>query len=789
MKISLNWLKDYIDFNPKHSIEEIAAKLTEATAAIDVIHDLQKGLDHVVVGEIVESKRIPETNHLNVAKVRVGKKEIIQIIHGDKAGISKGDKIPTAIAPCSLPCGKVEPRVFHGLQSQGMFCLDSELFPSTAEVLTKFSKTTPVGEPVAPFMLMDDVVFEIDNLALTHRSDLFSHLGFARECVALGLAKWKKQKPAKPEILLGKKPMPITPQFENGSLSKSYYSTVIEGLSDVRSPLWMSRRLEAVGIRSLNAIIDITNYVMMDVGQPCHAFDVEALKNKDFKVRLSRDGEVIKTLDGIDRHLPANCIVIESGQDIVDLCGIMGAENSATKQDTSSVYLHACHYDPVLIRRAMMKLSHRTEAGTIFEKNLELSRSQTGFLRALKLFNDIFPKAKFPYIAYSHHVEKSQQRKISFPLAYLAKHSGTDIPPKEVKQILSDLGFSHKINAKALTVTVPSWREFNIRIPEDVIEEIIRIHGYSKIKEAAPAVPLRTPLKNHELFLRRTVLSYFVRQGFWEESNLSLLSSSLLGKSGFTDFSPIAEVQNPVSDDYRWLRPSLLPYLLQNLGRNQLLEYTIWKTFELGKVFLKNGDKLNEVLRLSALVAVPDKSFFVMKGIVDGLLKELHIPVQWVSASSPFSYPGRCTTAVSGESVAGQIFEIHPKILDAFKIHGSVAVFEVSISVLGRIAFSESLYKPLNRHPPALLDLSVVVDAATPLAEVEQQIRSIEPKMLQKLTLHEVYEGQNLGKDKKSFLFSLSYQHPQRTLREEEIQSILKELIKTIEASGGLVRR
>ena len=790
MKISLNWLKDYAEFDKKLTVKEIAWRLTEATAEIEKTHDLGKGLENVVVGELLKFEKHPNADTLSVAQIKISPKETIQVIFGQKAVVHIGDRMAVAIAPSDLPGGKIERKSLRGVMSEGMLCLDSELVKGAQESLTKFGKEVKVGTKVVDLLGLNDVVFEVDNHSITHRPDLFSHYGFARECVALGLAKWKKQlRDIDPQKLGGKKPLSIKPTFASKQCSKNYYSTVIKGLSTKPSPAWLKARLQAVGIRSINAIVDVTKYVMMEIGQPCHAFDFRLLEGKTFLHRLSKRGEKVKTLDGVERTLDDGVIVVQSGDAIVDLCGIMGAENSEIREDTSTIYLHSCHYDNVLVRKAMTGLGHRTEAGTIFEKNLEPERAKIGLTRALQLLREVFPKADFSHKVFHQQYESSKKMAIRLPFAKISSHIGISILPKTAQKILEDLGFSVKKTKDAFSVVPPSWRANGVAIPEDVVEEVARINGYSKVPAMPPTVELVTPHRIHKRHAKRTVQQFLIGQGFQEEVNFSFLSEQHLKKINHEDRGTLIEIKNPVSEDFRFMRPNFLPYLLGNLARNQLMGQSSWKSFEMGAVYQRDDDEVSEEHRLTFVVASEQQSFYEAKGIAEAIGKELSLSTVSRPAESRFGYPGRCLSILAEEKIIGEVYELHPLFKEQFGIKGSVSVVELNLDQLYQLKPTEVVYQQLNRNPEALLDISVLVDKKTIMSEIENLIRAVETKYLKKTQLIDVYEGKNIGEDKKSLTFALAYQHPDRTLDEKEIQSILDSLIKKIEAAGGVVRR
>ncbi|MGE3278204.1 MAG: phenylalanine--tRNA ligase subunit beta [Candidatus Altimarinota bacterium] len=800
MKISLNWLKDFVEFDKKLSIKEIAWKITEAAAEIERMEAPGKHLEKVVAGKITEAKKHPNADKLQVCTVDVGS-ETLQIVCGGK-NAAKGMMVAVALPGAQvkwqggelMEIKKVELR---GVESTGMICGAEEIglekmFPPQEPHFIldlKGIKAKP-GQEIAQVLGLDDIVLDIDNHAITHRPDLFSHYGMARECVALGLAKWKKAlKNVHPSKLTGKAKLPVEPTFKNKKISKNYFSTVIEGLETKESPSWIKARLQAVGIRSINAIVDITNVVMMEIGQPCHAFDLRLIEGKKFQHRLSEQGEKLTTLDGVERTLPKDIIVVQSGSEIVDLCGIMGAQNSEIKPDTTEVYLHVCHYDNVLIRKAMISLGHRTDAGTIFEKNLEPERAQWGYIRALELFQQVFPEAKFKYETFHHQQEASPKTALHLPHKKIQSHLGIDIPVKKSQKILEDLGFEVKVKKDAFEVIVPSWRSNGVKIPEDLVEEIVRIFGYSNVPGTPPTVELATPVKNHKRHTKRTLQNILVGLGFQEEANYSFLSEELLKKIGYNDHSDLIEVANPVSEDFRFMRPNFLSYLLNNLSRNELLEAKQWRTFEMGAVYKRQQKEVIEQHLMTLLISSSEEDFFQLKGVVENLFQELALSCELTSSTHLYAHPKKCLAVVSGEKIVGHLYELHPMVKRNFKIRGNVVLFEANLGEIMELKPLEVQYQEINRNPMALLDISVVVDSTTMVSDIEKTVRSIEPGCLKKIKLMDVYQGASVGEGKKSITFSLSYQHPERTFHEKEIQSILESLIKKLEEAGGTIRR
>ncbi|MDP3976139.1 MAG: phenylalanine--tRNA ligase subunit beta [bacterium] len=791
MKISLNWLKDFVEFKKDLSVEEIAWRLTEAAAEVERIHHQGRELERVVVGEVLEFKKHPEADRLFVGKVRISSKEVIQVIFADKAVVKKGDKVPTAIAPVKLHGGEITRTKFRGVLSEGMLCLDSELKSGLQEVLTIFPKSTKIGTEVTKLLPLEDVVFEIDNHSITHRADLFSHYGFARECVALGLAKWKKRYPDyNPNKMMGKRKLPFSVNFESKEMTSSYHGTIVENLDCRPSPQWMQVRLAACGIRAINALVDITNFVMLEAGAPLHAFDRRAISGDTFLFRFAKKGETMITLDGKEQKLIDNVMIGETNGKIIDLLGIMGGENSEVVADTTSVYFHMDLCNPVYIRKAMIGLGHRTDAGTMYEKGLNPELSRLGICRCLELVKEVFPHAKFDYQMFIKENFRKGNQVVELSEEKMNRHLGIVIPLPTAKKILEDLGCKVIKTKGGLKVTVPCWRKNSLQIDVDLIEEVSRINGYSNIPALPPSIQLATPTKDHKREINRGIQNYFVGKGFLEEANYSFLSEDLLKKLAVSDYSSLIELANPVSEDFRFMRPSFLPYLLNNLSRNQLLRHQDWKTFEMNTSYQRKEQEILELYRVTAVISAADgDSFLLAKGEAERLFSQLSLPIVMEASESECGYPGRVLKITSGGRVMGYCYELHPFLQENFKLKRSAAIIDLDLDQIYHMKPLRIYYSEINRNPEARLDISVVVSSDTQMSEVEKIISLVGKDTLKRTELKDVYQGKSLGDGKKSFTFSLTYQHPERTLEEKEIQAILDQLIKKLEGAGGVVRR
>lgn len=803
MKISLNWLQDFIEFDKNLSTEEIAWRITEATAEIEEVIDFEKKFEKFVVGQVTKLEKHPDADKLQVAQVDIGT-ETLQVVCGG-SNLENNMKIAFSLPGAMVRWhGEGEPVEvkkikIRGIESTGMICAADEIgiekivHHEEGEICNLNHLDAKPGTHLAVALEIHDTVLDIDNHAITHRPDLFSHYGIARECVALGIASWKKKYPEYDlKKMCGKEKIPFKITFSDKKIAKHYHGTIVENLDARPAPQWMQARLFACGIRSINALVDITNYVMLESGAPMHAFDRETINGDEFAFRLSKKGETMTTLDGQEQKLFENIMVVENDERIIDLVGIMGGENSEITDSTKTVYFHQGIYDPVLIRKAMIGLGHRTDAGTIYEKGPHAELSELGLGRTLELTQEIFPEATFSFELFSEKFETNKPSKATVSIDKIKNFLGVEIPEPEIIRILSELGCDTSIQGDVVTAVVPASRRESLQLDVDLIEEISRIYGYSNVPNLPPSLELRTPHKDMKRHFNRTIQNYLVGQGFIEEANFSFVSESLLEKAGQLNTDATIELANPVSEDFKIMRPDLLPSMLNNLSRNLITDpERTWKNFEKGAIFSKQGQDVIEHTRLTVLVFNPkaDQAFYNAKGVLEGMLAELGLEASLSNAEHEAGFPNHVLQITSDEKTLGHLYELHPHLKEAFKLKGSIAVIEISIDTLHELHPSDVKYAQINRNPSALLDINVIVDAETYMKEVEQIIQSVEPEFLKVCELKDVYEGENIGEGKKSFTFELSYQHPERTLEENEIQKILDTLIKKLEKSGGTVRR
>lgn len=715
----MHWLADFVDWKEKNP-EKIAGAMTVGMGEVDEVVTLGELLEHCVVGKVTKKEKHPNADKLSICAVETDQ--------GMKKVVCGGTNVKEGMLVAFAHIGAtvqwhggermtLEKVKIRGEESEGMICAQEELglsmFPPSTEdgahpIVDLTSRKLKVGTPLKQALNLSDTVFHVDNHAITNRPDLFSHIGVAREVVAMGLAKWKKQ-PSVRKPKFPSTPLPFKTKNTVPTLVPRYYGCVLTIDSLGVTPDWMQARLEAIGVRSINLPVDITNFVSAELGMPLHAFDVGDISG-NIEIRQSKKGEKIVTLDDVERELPDGAVVLSDDEGIFDLLGIMGGQRSSTKESTRTVYLHAAIVDPVAIRRGIIGTNHRTDAATVYEKGIPFSSAEAGFFRALELMLAHVPGAK---VVSSLENWGKEEKKTSITLqdGHATKVIGTEITNADVKKILVSLGYEVKAKGKDLTVTPPLWRK-DVSGTHDVVEDIARIVGYNTIPSAVPTAPIAPPKRDTRLHRMRESLK---ESGFAETVHLSFVSPSLLEKSAI-DPKNAAEVLNPLGEELSLMRTHLFPRMLETAAREQRANpKDEIKLFEVGSIFEKNG---GEHLRATLLVAreytknIADDAMLLAKHAALTALKDAGYANIDIAESTPppYAHPGRSgALKISGKGI-GFLWALHPDVTESFGLTGTVGLCSVDLEMLFKTPDSVTTLQPLPEFP------GVVFDETLPLA-------------------------------------------------------------------------
>lgn len=783
MRFSYNWLKELsgTDKTPK----ELAELLIMHSFEVEGVEELAKGLDGVVVGEVLEVNQHSNADKLKVVKVDVGSEEL-QIVCG-APNVAEGKKVPVALVGAELPNEmKIEETEIRGEKSFGMICAADELGLGDDHtgimILNDGLKT---GTSFAQSLGLDDSVLDIDILS-NRGHDALSHVGMAREISALENKSLN--------YAFGELDFPETSNFsveiQNSDKCLRYIGALLKGVKIQESPDWIKSRLLASGIRPINNIVDATNYVMLETGQPLHAFDFEKVKGGKIVVRSAENEEKMILLDGNEKELSEKDLVIANNTDSMALAGVMGGDFSGVTSETKDILLEAANFDAVSVRRTRMWHSIKTESSDRFEKEIDPNLAEYAMTRVVEIIKEISGgQIEGVKDVYNNKLEPW---KVKLSVDYVGKLLGEEIPKSEMVRILNSLEIIVvNENETEIEVEVPTFR-LDIENQEDLIEEIGRVYGYEKIEERPLMAPLKSAKVNEEKKLERRVKSIFVGNGFSEVYNYSFygIKDANLAQLGTVKH---LELENPMNPEQALLRISLLPNLLKNVREN-LKNKKALEIFEIGKVYWTNGETLPEEKRMLAGAIVLEKDekaegFYFAKGMVDNIFSFLGIDDYYYddfdSASAEilqtFWHGGRVADLkVEGvEGSIGTLGEVNPLVLVDFDIHKRVVMFEFDFDKLLEAVNYEKEYRPIRKYPEIVRDISMVANSDVRVESILSSIQFAGGDLVLDVDLFDVFDFEEEGKT--SFAFHIIFGADDRTLKSEEVDVLMDKITSSLE--------
>lgn len=822
MLISLNWLKQYVDIPDDLDPNDLADKLSLSTMEIEGVTKQGEVLDKVVVGKVLKIEQHPNADKLKVAKVDVGK-EYLQIVCGG-TNLRENMLVPVALVGAKVKwhgedkLTELAQTKIRGVESFGMICAAEELdlsafFPpqKETEILDLTDNNFNIGQKLSEALGVNDVVFEIDNKTITNRPDLWGHYGVAREVAAILGEKLKPYHTSTLEQIRDSakvKLVNLKVEVENTSLCSRYLGAVIDDVAITDSPEWLRKRLESVGVKSINNIVDITNYVMLELGQPLHAFDATKIKTSKegmtkIYVRNTREEEKITTLDGQERLLIPDDLVIADIEKPIAVAGVMGGANSEISEATRTIILEAANFDATTVRLTSERLGSRTEASMRFEKSLDPNIAETGMLIALALIKETNKQAKIVSKIVDEKDFSLDLGPIEITQDFINTKIGKQLEPKKVEDILTSLGFEVKKVKENYAVTVPTWRATkDITIKEDLVEEITRIYGYNNIELKKPMVVLGTPDINYERQLEREMKQVLNGLGLTEVYNYSFVGEELLTMMG-NNISNYNKLKNYLSEEHSMMRKSLLPSLVKNLQHN-LKHFDNVKIFELGRVFHTQLGKYKQDQEgknflpkqdkyLSGIFSIDKKVdyFREIKGIVTALLQKFQFSFQVTEPKEvlPWMHDNRSAEIVIDDEIVGRICELHPRIIKNFDLRQKAAAFEFDFSKLFELYTEKTVYQPLVKYPSLDLDLSIVVEEKVLWKDIIEVVNKEGKEFIKNIKLFDIYKGDKIPVGKKSLAFTIFYQSKEKTLKMEEVNKIQDKIVFQLGKKLGAVIR
>ena len=801
MLVTRKWLKMYIDrdFTP----EEIAGGLTRAGIEVESIHEPGREISGVVVGEILSREKHPDADRLSVCRVDVGETEPVTIVCG-APNCDAGHKVPVAVVGAVLP-GDFRIRVarLKGVESRGMICSASELGISASllseterEGIWILPRELKAGEDFLAAMGMDDVVFE---LGLTpNRSDCFGVINVARE-LAMIYNEPIRIPDTDPAGEDGEIRELVRVAIEDSRLSSRYVARMIRDIKVGPSPVWMQNLLRASGIRPISNIVDVTNFVMLETGQPLHAFDYNRLSGGEVSVRSAREGERLVTLDGQKRELTPDMIVIADREKPVALAGVMGGENSEVDAGTTTILLESAHFLPESVRRTSRRLGLRSEASGRFERGVSPEGSLYAASRALDLIAamgagtpvsgavDAYPVAQPRYV-------------ISLRPDRVNRILGTNISPEEMKEYFSRLQFKVSGEDTLLEVEIPPYR-MDITGEVDLVEEVARIYGYDRIPTTLPATGMHPDRKSAGVLLTERLRDILTGLGLSEIVTYAFISPEsfgLLNLPADHEYRQSVRIMNPLSESQSVMRTTLLPGLLETAQRNFRRSSRDLALFETGRVFRpEDGEPLpRETGMLGMLLTgekgrdwygdTPEPDFFTLKGILETLASSLNTELAFEQEKDhPALHPGRSARILLDGRVVGHMGEVHPQVLDAYDLGQRTLVLEMEADAFLPGSVRVNMYHSLPRYPAVSRDIAFVIPVEVENHRIMETIARVAGDKLVDYRLFDLYQGSQIAEGYKSIAYTLTYQSMEKTLTDEEVSGLHMAVQEAVEQQLG----
>ena len=790
MLLSLNWLKDFIEIDK--TIDELAHDLTMCGIEVEEILKIGSQWDNVIVAEIIKVNPHPNADKLSLTQINTGTEEI-PVVCGAQ-NIHDGLKIALALPGAELPGGfTIKKSKIRGEVSQGMICSEPELGLGTnAEGIMHLSPDLTPGTPLKDALNLSDTVLD---LGITpNRSDCLSVIGIAREVSAIYNVPLKL-----PEFSIKESTESINDsvkvEVKTPDLCSRYTARLINNVQIKDSPLWMRLRLENCGIRSINNIVDITNYILLEWGQPLHAFDSKLINGSKIEVRKSIKGEKFITLDEIERTLPEESVLICDSKRPVAIGGIMGGLESGITNSTSSVLLESAYFNPNTISRTSRAINLKSESSLRFEKGVDINTVVFALNRAASLISDLGEGIPLKgYIDVFSETYKKQPS-IDLKISKANKTLGLSLSYDEIKQIMTKLNMQiTNESPDIITVTAPSYR-YDINREIDLIEEIARIHGYDNIPVTFPKSVLTAKQLNQNVSFSGKLREIAISIGYTEVINYSFIAPENLDALNFENTDPRTDplkILNPISSDQSVMRTSILPSLLLNLKHNQNNNISSVKFFEISNIFLKGESESDHIesKKISGIISgirnneswsIKNENcdFYDIKSTVETILDRLNI-YDYIFTSDnkePYFHPLRTLNVCINNENIGSLGEAHPDILENFEIENSAYMFELDFKKLLKYYSKSPKFIPFSRNPSIYRDLALIVDKNITAKKILETITEFNNKLISDIKIFDFYQGKNINKDKKSLAFRIKFHSENRTLTDKEVNKIRDKLV------------
>ena len=786
MKLSTNFLKDYVDITV--DAKTLAEDMTKVGNEYEEVKKLLPATN-LTIGKVLECENHPDSDHLHVCKVDIGS-EILNIVCG-APNVRKGLKVIVALPGAELPGGiTIKKGTIRGQESNGMLCsleelgLEHKFLPEVDKTgIHELPEDAIIGEEPIKYMGLDDEVIDFELTA--NRGDLLSILGMAYEVAAIY---GKEVKPI--DLKYNEEDEKIDDSFSVDVKTENctiFLAKKIKNVKIMESPDFIKNRLIASGIRPINNVVDISNYVMLEVGQPLHFYDLDKLGNH-IVVRMAKDEEKLITLDGVERNLTSSDIVIANDMEAVGLAGVMGGLDTEIDENTKNILIEAAIFEPTKIRQTAKKIL-RSEASTRYEKGLDSNRTYMAVDRACKLLQD-YADAKIVSGIVKYDTTDKEDTKIDITFTNINNLLGMKLSNNEILTVFDKLGFTYVVNENNIQVSVPK-RRIDISIKEDLVEEVGRIHGVDNLIGKVPKLSGRPGHLDNKI---RAIRNKMISLGLNETLTYILINDKEVKNYTLDEFEEV-RLQSPMSEDKNTLRYSMIPSMVKIYEYNNARNNSDISIFEIGKGFYKKQGEYGEELKLSVLmsgtyfkgVGITEKvNFYTIKGIAEEILDYLGYEGRYSFVNNEFAkefHPGQTAEiSVNGDSV-GIVGKVHPNILK------DVYVMEINLSKLLEKRVGKMKYKEFSKFPGIKKDIAIVVDTNITSKNVEEVIKKAGGALLTKIEIFDIYKGANIGENKKSLAYSLNFEDKTKTLTDEEINKAIENIVCELEKKIGATLR
>ncbi|MBQ7290869.1 MAG: phenylalanine--tRNA ligase subunit beta [Clostridia bacterium] len=808
MVLSMNWLSDFVKADDIE-IKKYCDELTESGSKVEGYEILGEEIENVRVGLITKIEQHPDAERLVICQVDCGERNL-QIVTAAK-NVFEGALVPLCYCPdgekrvAKVKGGEIKTGKLRGVLSEGMFCSIEELgltthdMPGAAEdgILILNGYDVKPGDDICDALMMRDKAVEFE--ITPNRPDCLSVIGLARETAATFARELTVPTPVvKENPELGKIEDYLEVKITDTEKCKRYSARVIKNVKIEPSPLWLRMRLRASGVRPINNIVDITNYVMLEYGQPMHAFDYVCLGGKKIDIRTAGDKEIFRTLDSVDHELEPDMLVIADETKPVALAGVMGGENSEITENTSTVVFESAMFHGSSVRITAKKLGMRTEASARFEKGLDCENTLPALERACELVELLGAGEVVPGIIDEYPVKKEVAR-VPFEPEKISRFLGLNISADEMKKYLERLFFTFDGDE----IIVPSYRD-DVRCMNDIAEEVVRLYGYNKIESGNMVFPMTQGGLNESQKFKYDLGNLLLGAGYTEICTYSFMNASNYDKIRLAKDDArrkSVEIANPFGEDSKTMRTTALPTLfevVENSSRSGVENVAI---YEMAKVFIPRegvvtnehgleGTLPEEKMKL-VLGAYGAADFYTLKGAVDKVMQFAGIDASYVACETePTFHPGRCANVVAADgTILGTFGELHPLTMKNYEFISTVYAAELDLDAIYANASFEKAYKPLPKFPASTRDFSFVCDDALEVGTIEKVMKETNSKLIESVKLFDIYRGAQLGEGKKSVSFSVSFRSPDHTLTVEETDKAAKKILGAIEHKLGITIR